>query len=232
MMDFMLFFTVVHPYNFEKFINIFSSNFLNDFPNILVAWFDDDCGIMREKFVENEMSCQFLSNCGNLITIFLIALVFKGILQLLRNVVTDSGQIMSKTAVRITKINNYINVEFFISLMDMFQLDFYLAIFLQFDSFEIRSSKSLINIAAAIIFFLAMVFVKIYLFFISTRVAIIRTEEGDQAKGYKKFYFDYLFLNEETDCRNWYSKHQMILNLVKDPFLAFFLVFLSKSGGQ
>lgn len=37
-------------------------------------------------------------------------------------------------------------------------------------------------------------------------------------------------MNEDTDCACWYSKHQMILNLVKDPFLAFFLVYFSKNG--
>jgi hypothetical protein len=76
---------------------------------------------------------------------------------------------------------------------------------------------------------MALIFVKIYLFFISTRVAIIRKEGGKAEKGYKKSYFNFLFLNEETDCASWYSKHQMILNLVKDPFLALFLVFSSKT---
>jgi ABC-type multidrug transport system fused ATPase/permease subunit len=185
---------------------------------------------MREKFVENEMSCQFLSNCGQLIFILVICGLLKVTLIMLKNVVSDTGTLKSKTAITVTKINNYVNIEFFISIMDMFQLDFYLAIFLQLDSFEIRSSKSMINIAAAIIIFLVMVFIKIYLFFISTRVAIIRTEQNEMAKGYKKHYYNYLFLNEETDCENWYSKHQMIMNLVKDPFLAFFLVFFSRNG--
>lgn len=176
MLDFMLFFNVIHPYNFEKFLNIFASNFLNDFPNIFAFWFDDNCGVMRKKFVENEMSCQFLSNCGQLIFILIICLLMKITFLLLKTVVSNSGSLKTKTAITITKLNNYINVEFFISIMDMFQLDFYLAIFLQLDSFEIRSDKSMINIGAAIITFFAMIFTKIYLFFISTRVAIIRTE--------------------------------------------------------
>lgn len=64
MMDFMLFFSVLHPKNFQLFLELFNSNFLNDFPNIFAFCYDDNCGEMREKFVEEEMSCQFLSNCG------------------------------------------------------------------------------------------------------------------------------------------------------------------------
>lgn len=130
MLDFMLFFSVIHPKNFEKFLNIFASNFLNDFPNIFAFWFDDNCGVMRPKFEENEMSCQFLSNCGQLMFIILICLLIKGTLWMLKNVMNDKAKLKSKLAVAMTKANNYINIEFFISIMDMFQLDFYLAIFL------------------------------------------------------------------------------------------------------
>lgn len=148
---------------------------------------------------------------------------------MLSNIVNEEGKLKSKLAITIIKMNNLINVQLFISLMDMFQLDFYLAIFLQLDSFEIRSNKSLVNIGAAVITLLVMVFTKIYLFFVSTRVASIREDKTKAEKSYKKYYYNFLFLNEDTDCANWYSKHQMILNLVKDPFLALFLVYASKA---
>lgn len=89
----------------------------------------------------------------------------------------------------------------------------------------------MINIGASIIIFLLMIFTKIYLFFISTRIANIRDEGGRAEKGYKKHYYNFLFLNGETDCASWYSKHQMVLNLIKDPFLAFCLVYFSNSPG-
>ena len=69
---------------------------------------------------------------------------------------------------------------------------------------------------------------KIYLFFVSTRVAIIRQEKNTTEIAYKKHYYDFLFLNKDTDCASWYSKHHMILNLMKDPLIAFSLVFFRK----
>lgn len=75
---------------------------------------------MREKFYEEEMSCQFLSNCGQLIFLMLVFCMIKGIFWMLKNVVSAKGQLKSKMAINMIKINNYINIEFFISIMDMF----------------------------------------------------------------------------------------------------------------
>jgi hypothetical protein len=77
MMDYMILFSVVHPFNFSQFVQIFSSNFFNDFPNIFNNFVDDNCGEIRPKFLENEMSCQFFSNCGSLIFIFFIIGILK-----------------------------------------------------------------------------------------------------------------------------------------------------------
>lgn len=56
-MDYMVLFTVVHPNNFQKFVEVFSSNFFNDFPNLFTFLMDDNCGEMKPKFAENDMSC-------------------------------------------------------------------------------------------------------------------------------------------------------------------------------
>jgi Sec-independent protein translocase protein TatA len=103
-----------------------------------------------------------------------------------------------------------------------------LAIFLQLDSYEIRSSKSLYNIATGTTILVVMLFAKVYLFFVSTRMANIKESNKEIGKGYKKHYYDFLFLNKDQHCDDWYSKHHVILNLLKDPVIAFCLVFFSK----
>lgn len=50
-------FSVQHPKNFKKFLEVFSSNFLKDFPNIFTFLVDDNCRELPEKFQEEEMSC-------------------------------------------------------------------------------------------------------------------------------------------------------------------------------
>ena len=75
---------------------------------------------MRPKFEENEMSCQFISNCGSLIFLMIIVLFIKGVAVMLETVVTDKGKLMSKTAIKIYQFNALINLEFFITIMDMF----------------------------------------------------------------------------------------------------------------
>lgn len=135
---------------------------------------------------------------------------------------------MSNVGIKFYKLNQLINFEFFVQVMDMLQLDFYLAIFLQLDKFEVRSSKSAVNIFTALLFFMCMMFIKVLLFFKSTRIAIIKKEGVQGEKGYKKNYYNFMFLSERNHGQNYYSNHQEILNLIKDPILAFFLVFFSK----
>lgn len=190
---------------------------------------DDDCGEMREKFAENEMSCQFVSNCGSLVFLLIILLFVKGVAIMLVSVVTSKGTLMSKIGVKVYQFNALINLEFFIQVMDMFQLDFYLAIFLQLDKFEVRSSNSAPNIFAALLFFIAMVFLKVVLYFKSTRIATIKKAGAHAEKGYMKNYYNFMFLSEHNHGQNYYSHHQEILNLIKDPILAIFLVFSSKN---
>lgn len=229
MMDFMLYFEVKHPSNFIRFLELMSSNFLGDFPNIFRFLVDDDCPLIRTKFAENELSCQFISNCGQLVFITLILMLIKVIFWILNKAVQDPHKLPSNFARRIMKINNEIlNIEFFISVMDMFQLDFYVAIFLQMDALEIRSGKSMINIGVAIVFLVGLMFTKLYLFFVSTRVAKVRTETSIKEKGYRKHYLDYMFLSNETHANSWYSLHHMAVNLLKDPVISVFLVFASK----
>lgn len=100
-----------------------------------------------------------------------------------------------------------INFEFFVQVMDMLQLDFYLAIFLQLDKFEVRSSKSAVNIFTALLFFMCMMFIKVLLFFKSTRIAIIKKEGVQGEKGYKKNYYNFMFLSERNHGQNYYSNH-------------------------
>ena len=228
MMDFMILFSVTHPRNFKKFLEIFSSNLLNDLPNVLIMFVDDECGEIREKFYEQEMSCQFLSNCGQILFLLMTIAFGRFLVFLIKTGSYQKGRPQTKFWFFMNRLDGYFNVEFMVTMMDMVQLDIYLGVFLQIDDFKNRSKVSIVNIAFACCIGIAFLFIKVYLFFISTRIAIIRGEERQAEIGYKKHYYNFLFLNKDTDCKSWYSKHQMILNLVKDPCIALFLVLTSK----
>lgn len=228
-MDYMLFFNVALPPIFAKFLEIFSTNFFNDFPNLLIMFVDDDCPEIKPKFQESDMSCQFLSNCGSLIFIMLLTFIFKLLLWMARTAVTSKEELMGKMGLLLNKIDSIFGYQFYLSLLDMFNLDFYLAIFLQLDNIEIRSGKSSLNIALALICLIAFMFIKLLVFFYSTRVALIHQEGSKSEKGYKKYYFNFLFLGENRRHDCFYAKHQVILNMLKDPVLGFALVFFYNS---
>lgn len=78
------------------------------------------------------------------------------------------------------------------------------------------------------IFFILMVFMKVVLYFYSTRIAIINSMKTQTEKGYTKYYYNFLFLSAENKNDSYYSRHSTILNLIKDPFLALILVFFSE----
>ena len=231
MFDFFIYFSVDLPNNYKRMLEIFSSNLLNDFPNIFRFLVDDDCGEIRPKFAENDLSCQFISNCGQLIFIAILLCAIKFGFFILKNAMsTREGTVDTKWGVRVGRIYESMGKEFFVTIMDMFQLDLYLGIYLQMDDFQIRSKKSLVNITVGMITFALLSFTKIYLFFISTRVAIVRDERHSANKGYRKEYVEYEFMNEEMKCDSWFSKHYLILNLIKDAFVAMVLVFFSTNG--
>lgn len=114
---------------------------------------------------------------------------------------------MGNLRIIITKINSIFGYEFYLNLLDMFQLDFYLAIFLQLDNMKIMSSKSFINIAISIICLISFMFIKLLVFFYSTRVANIKKNERRTEKGYKKYYYNFLFLGEGVNHDSFYSNN-------------------------
>lgn len=227
LVDFLVYFSVLIPENFKQFLEIMSNEFFKTIPNPFVALVDDDCGEIRPKFAENGMSCQFISNVGSAVFLALLLLVAKFFLAVMDKVMNRKDRLSGKIGMLFKRWNLSMNWEYYVEMIDMFQLDFYLAIFLQLDSMEIRSSKSLYNIASGMVFFAVLVFTKIYLYFLSTRVAIVRFDDK-RNKGYKKHYYEFLFLNRDTDCANYYSKHQYVLNLIKDFGLASSLVLFSR----
>lgn len=84
------------------------------------------------------------------------------------------------------------------------------------------------NIFTAVVLFIVMIFTKVILYFLSTRVAVIKDMGNQKEKGYTKNYFNFLFLQEHNKKDSYYSKHQLVLNLIKDPILGLFLVFFSE----
>jgi len=226
-MDYMLFFTVILPKNFERFVDIIKSDLFAYVPNPFIGLTDDNCAEVRHKFAENGQSCQFLSNSGNIFFLLILQVLFKFFVAMLAKVFREKNRLMTKTGLAINKFNNSFNVQTIVNAIDMYQLDFYIAAFLQFDSFEVRSDKSMYNIICGVGCFVAIMFMTIFLLFKSTRVANVQKKTILGERDYKKTIYDYLFLKENQRCDSFYSNHYVVMNLFKDPILAVFLVFCS-----
>jgi len=119
-MDYMLFFNVSLPPIFGKYLELFSTNFFNDFPNVLVVFVDDKCPVIDEKFLDEEMSCQFLSNCGSLMFIMILSFLLKLIIMMIKTAVISKDKLKSKLALTIIKIDDIFGYEFYLALLDMF----------------------------------------------------------------------------------------------------------------
>lgn len=228
MMDYMLFFSVTLPKNFERFVDMIKSDLFSFVPNPFKSLTDDDCGEVREKFAENGQTCQFLSNSGNIFFLLILQLLFKFFVSMLARVFRQKNRLMTKAGLAINKFNNSFGVQTIVNAIDMYQLDFYIAAFLQFDSFEVRSGKSMYNIICGVGCFVSIMFMTIYVLFKSTRVAQVSKMALVGERSYKKSVYEFLFLKEGQRCNSFYSHHYVVMNLLKDPVLAVFLVFCSK----
>jgi hypothetical protein len=93
---------------------------------------------------------------------------------------------------------------------------------------KLLSLKASINVFLGLVFGIVLVFTKVILFFKSTRVAIIKKNAHNEEKAYINLYSSYLFMSKHNDGKSYYSNHQLIFNLMKDPLLAVTLVFCSK----
>lgn len=121
MMDYMVLFSVVQPDNFRKFVEILTSNIFDYIPNVFKGLADDDCGEIKPKFAENEMSCQFISNSGNLFFLIIIILGIKLVIILVKATSSSpAGVAKSWINLKFTKFNESMGYEFFINFMDMF----------------------------------------------------------------------------------------------------------------
>lgn len=229
MMDYMVFFSVNLPINFQKFIEIMSSNFFSDLPNIMQFLVNEECGTLKPKFEENGMSCQFFSNSGSLFFVFALLGFVKFIIFLMAKGANTVNTVKSNCGMRLHKLNLGFNQQFFVSILDMFQLDFYLAINLQISTFSVKSAISGVNVFASLLLMMIMMIVKILIYFYSTKVAYIKeAKSGDQELAYTKLYYNFLFLSKDNHKGSYYANHKVILNLIKDPLLSIFLVFFSE----
>jgi hypothetical protein len=121
MMDYMVLFSVMHPENFQRFVEILTSNIFDYIPNVFKVLTDDNCDEMKPKFAENEMSCQFISNSGNLFFLVLVIILIKVIVVLVK-VTSRSpvGQVQNSVHLKFAKLDRVMGYSFYISFMDMF----------------------------------------------------------------------------------------------------------------
>ena len=97
-----------------------SSDLFGLVPNLFLFLVDDECLEVREKFAENDMSCQFASNCGNLLTLLIIILLFKGILSIFSLGFREKNKALTGLGLKMNNFNDKINIEFFITVFNMF----------------------------------------------------------------------------------------------------------------
>lgn len=128
MMDFMLLYNVEYPMNLRRFLETFKGqNLMKYIPNYFTGLTDETCLEMGDKFIEQDMSCQFLSNAPDSLTIILCFFLLKFLVALLsRPFLQGDG--------RLPRLCRYLNgitfgINGFFYLVGMFDMDFHLAAF-------------------------------------------------------------------------------------------------------
>lgn len=257
MIDYLMLLNVNHPINFQLMVRDLSDNPLNSMPNYFKQLTDDSCRPMREVFVKNNMHCQFMGNIGPTLGILMIVLTLKFFLWLwaLR---TSRYSSLWSYQIPFNYLTSKVSTEFFISLLNMFQLDLYLAIFINLDSCKLTTKNSALNLVISICTFCMLLSVNILLFIArdkseialqNTKQAIKEEEEFEASIDQKNrfmyedtriikrkkridaqfsFWSYFEFMASDKEKMSRYERYNLPFRMLRDPILTAFILFFSE----
>lgn len=219
---YLLFLNINHPKILRDFLKGFMmGNFLHLIPNPFPdgMFFNDQCDPMGRRFEEEEQECQILGNVGH-VYFLLIALGFlRGGIELLMKVFGQFDKIKKICL----KGRKKFNTQTAFYLVTGTHLEIYFSIFLSLKYYKEGNDVSNFNALISIFSVAALLFFIFYFYLMSRRAH--ETKETKR-KILLQMYSKYLFLAEGVKSEPEFSRHYRIYRILKDPFLAFFVIIL------
>jgi hypothetical protein len=175
------------------------------------------------KFEDNGVSCYILANIGQLFFQFGAIVLLKTISSIIaRQKYSDLSQ-TSKIRQAFERINNMIDVQFWMMFVDSTQIDVYISIFLNFIVYDPNSAYASLNFGICVFSFVFYVWIVITVFYLSTKVQELG--EGEVEPGYQEYYRAWLWLREGLKRNSFFSRHHNVIMYIRDPLVAACLVF-------
>ena len=223
MLEFLTLFNVNYPTNVKVFLSQFSlGNPIKNIPNPFKNFYNEHCSPSEVEFVGDDISCQILDNsgpllaviCGTIITkIFLVAII--AVLK-----AAKSTKIKDKLQKVSTKMTSVENIFEFISGT---HLDIYLSMTSNFLRYKSGDKIADLNVFVSMVVLLFLLYALVFFLFITSKVLEAeRTRRTSLQKMYKK----YMYLTSDLDTRYTFGAYYKILNVIKDPIIAFSIVLL------
>lgn len=172
MIDYFTFLNIRHSAIFLLIVRTLSNNIFNEIPNLFTVLTDDNCQPLEHIYIENGMECQFYGNTGPIFLILIFFFLFKYAIKLY-SWRTTSGDRLWPYQKPFYWLNQKISFEFIFDLVNMFQLDLYLAATLNILKYDFSSKNSIFNFASSIFAYLFLLSCNIFLF--------LATIKGEQA---------------------------------------------------
>ena len=225
MMEFMLLYNVAYPYNFQQFILLFKTiDPLSMLPDVFESLYDDTCADLGEKFVLQNMGCQFLNNCGSTVFVILIffafRLLFNGLYLIFK---TKKGKI----ATFIQKTHHgSLGPRGMYSMISMFEMDLLLGAFTNSKYYAGDSTRTVQNIgnylvSQTIVYCHPMI---ILFYFHKTRQVYLH--KAGQLEMSEEELGRYEFLAEDRKEERWYHKYSEVLGMVRSYLICLTVVGL------
>lgn len=256
MIDYLMLLSVIQPNNVLLMVGALSQNLLSDIPNLFTQ-LSDECDNLPELFEFNGMSCHLFGNIGSLILILLVLLCIKFMIWVWALRTTRWDRLWAYQ-IPFDWVSKKISHEFFLNVLNMFQLDIYVAIWILFYTYKgIESKNDTFNLWSSIASLIFLLLTPIFLKFARDKTEIVvneltdlekKEEEGKHYDGLSLIEIEVLkdqkmdriltlrycfwnyfkFLLTDLNSVSWYGKYYHAITMLRDPLLSFWLVFLNK----
>lgn len=243
---------VIKPKVFIFVMEILSNNLLKNIPNYFLFLTDDNCRPLNQVFSDQKMECQFFQNTGPIFLILIAFLCLKFVLKMYswRTTIHDRLWPYQKL---FHSINKKFSSEFIFDLINMFQLDLYMAAAINIKSANFWSNSQIFNFIISIFAISILLFCNIFLF-VATRKAEdtlyklkkLKKEEIKDKKNkealkeeleYNKkkrvgknramrfgIWYTFKYLTERKDETSRYVKYYRPIVMMKDAIMAGWIV--------
>ena len=215
MLDFMLLYNIRYPPNFQHFISLFkTTNPLKLLPDIFSYIYDDSCAELGDKLIDQDMGCQFFSNCGESLILIMFVFVCYYIMRIVNYIIIRIKKSMNT---KLNKMMRFVTVTRITFIMiQSFDLDILISAFINIKFYAGDRNLTFNNIFNHLLSHTLVWFYPLCIFhyFQLTEIATYSDEEEEE---------EYLRSNRNTD--TWYQKYREIVGMGRNYLICMFIAF-------